>query len=60
MVVATTSFAELARMVAAQMAFADARIVVVEHPLGGADEAGVRSRAESAVEPALAQFTRRG
>ena len=34
-----------------------ARIAVVHHPLGGADEAGVLARADGAVEQALALFT---
>ena len=60
MVVATTSFVDLARRVADQMAFAGARLAVVEHPLGGADEAGVLARADGAVEQALALLTGRG
>ena len=56
--VATTSFAHLARGAADHMAFPDVRIAVVPHPLGGADEADVVARADSAVEHTLALFTR--
>ena len=55
--VATTSFAELARRVADQFAFPSARIAVVEHPLGGTAEAGVIDRADGAVETVLALLT---
>ena len=57
--VATTSFADLARRVADQFAFATARIAVVEHPLGGTAEAGVIARADGAVESVLALLTGR-
>jgi hypothetical protein len=56
-VVATTSFAHLARGAADHLAFSGVRIAVVQHPLGGADEAGVLARADGAVEQALALFT---
>jgi hypothetical protein len=58
-VVATTSFAALARRVAGQLAFPAARIAVVEHPLGGAAEVGVLERADGAVEAVLALLTGR-
>ena len=56
--VATTSFAHLARGAANHMAFPDIRIAVVQHPLGGVDEVGVIARADGAVEQVLALLTR--
>jgi hypothetical protein len=58
-VVATTSFAGLARRVADQLAFPTARIAVVEHPLGGTAEPDVLARADGAVEDVLALLTGR-
>ena len=54
---ATTAFAALASEVAATLGLPDTRIVAVEHPLGGTDEAGVIDRADSAVEPTLRLLT---
>jgi hypothetical protein len=51
--VATTSFAALARQVADAYGLPDARIAVVEHPLGGAREADVVDRAERVVDEVL-------
>ena len=48
MVVATTAFAALTRAVAERAHLPDARIVVVEHPLGGITEAEVVDRASAA------------
>jgi hypothetical protein len=59
-VVTTTSFAHLARGAADHLALPDARIAVVQHPLGGVDEAGIIARADSAVEHTLALLTGRG
>jgi len=56
-VVTTTSFAALARQMADTFGLPDARIVVVEHPLGGIDEDAVRRRAEGAVAEVLALVT---
>ncbi len=56
--VATTSFAGLARQVAAADGLAGARIAVVDHPLGGIVEADVVARAERAVDDVLALVTR--
>jgi len=56
--VATTSFAALARQVAAADGLPDARIAVVDHPLGGIGEADVVARAERAVDVVLALVTR--
>jgi hypothetical protein len=52
-VVATTSFAALAHQMADTFGLPEARIAVVEHPLGGIDEDAVRARAEEAVEQVL-------
>ena len=57
MLVATTAFSDLASEVAATMGLPDVRIVTVDHPLGGADEAAVIDRADAAVEPALLLLT---
>jgi hypothetical protein len=55
-VLATTAFERQARRVAAAYGL-DARIVVVEHPLGGVDEDGIRARADGAVEAVLGLVT---
>ena len=54
---ATTSFQSLAAGVAETLVLPDLRIVAVEHPLGGIDEAAVIGRAEEAVEPTLRLLT---
>ena len=54
---ATTSFESLAAGVAKTLDLPDLRIVAVEHPLGGIDEAAVIGRAEEAVEPTLRHLT---
>ena len=54
---ATTAFEALASEVAATLGLPGTRIVTVEHPLGGTDEAGVIDRADRAVEPALLLLT---
>jgi surfactin synthase thioesterase subunit len=59
-VVATTAFASLARQVAATYHVPDARIAVIEHPLGGISTAEVLARAEGVVEDVLALFTASG
>jgi hypothetical protein len=55
--VATASFAALARQAADAYGFPDARIVVVEHPLGGIGEDDVIARAERAVDAVLERLT---
>jgi hypothetical protein len=57
-VVATASFAALARKVAGAYGLPNARIVVVEHPLGGIDDDAVLERAEGAVGDVVALVTR--
>lgn len=54
---ATTGFESLAAGVAETLDLPDLRIVAVEHPLGGLDEAAVIGRAEEAVEPTLRLLT---
>lgn len=49
-VVTTTAFLPLAEEVASSLGFPDARIAVVEHPLGGISEADVAARAERLVD----------
>ena len=50
MVVATTPFGALAHSVADAFGLPEARIVVVEHPLGAADVETIRQRGESAAD----------
>ena len=57
MLVATTAFGALASEVAATLGLPGMRIVAVDHPLGGVDEAAVIDRGDSAVEPALRLLT---
>ncbi len=54
---ATTAFEALASEVAATLGVPDTRIVSVDHPLGGTDEAGVIDRADRAVERTLLLLT---
>ena len=54
---ATASFAALARQAADAYGFPDARIVVVEHPLGGISEDAVLARADRAVDAVLELVT---
>jgi hypothetical protein len=49
-VVATTPFAALAHSVADAFGLPDARIVVVEHPLGGTDAETIERRGEGAAD----------
>jgi hypothetical protein len=57
-VVATSSFAALAHKVAGAFGLPDARIAVIEHPLGAIDEDAVRARAASVVDDVVALVTR--
>jgi hypothetical protein len=56
-VVATREFETLARAVADRAHLPDARIVVVEHPLGGITDDEVRARSRSVVDDVIACFT---
>jgi hypothetical protein len=56
-VVATESFAGLAREEALAQGLPDARIAVVPHPIGGTKSSVLRTRADAAVDEILALFT---
>jgi hypothetical protein len=58
--VTTTKFVDLTNRVAASFGLPDARVIVVDHPLGGTDEASIIQRADAAVERAVALLTRTG
>jgi hypothetical protein len=45
--------------VAANFGLPECRIVIVEHPLGGTDEAGIVARADAAVERIITLLTGR-
>jgi hypothetical protein len=53
----TTKFELLTNKVAANFGLPDARIVVVDHPLGGTDEDTIRRWADASVEAVIAQLT---
>ena len=57
MVVTTTNFAVLTDRVAANFGLPECRVVVVEHPLGGTDEATILARADAAVDRIVKLFT---
>ncbi len=57
MIVTTTEFRSLTDQVAASLGLPDARIVEVDHPLGGTDEDTVRAWADAAVEETLRLLT---
>ena len=59
MVVTTTNFVGLTDRVAKNFGLPDCRVVVVEHPLGGTDEAAILARADAAVERIIGLFTGR-
>jgi hypothetical protein len=59
-VVATTAFEALARAVAAREHLPDARIAVVDHPLGGITDDEVLARADAVVGDVIDLCTRRG
>lgn len=55
--VTTTKFRALTDQVAASLGQPDARILEVDHPLGGTDEETIRQWADQAVEATLALLT---
>ncbi len=57
-VVATSSFSALAHQVAETYGMPHARVVVVEHPLGGISPDDVLARADAAVESVIGLVTR--
>jgi hypothetical protein len=54
----TTRFVDLTTRFAGSLGLPDCRIVVVEHPLGGTDAAGIVARADGAVEHIVAALGR--
>jgi hypothetical protein len=56
-VLTTTAFVHLTQQMADAFHLPDARIVVVQHPIGGIEEAAVIERARSIVEDVLALWT---
>ncbi len=60
MVVATTPFAALAHSVAEAIGMPNARVAVVEHPLGGVDEDAIRARADAVIDDVVALMTAPG
>jgi hypothetical protein len=58
--VTTTKFERLTTQVAASFGFPDARIAVVDHPLGGTSEEVVVQWADASVEAVLGLFTGSG
>jgi hypothetical protein len=56
-VVTTTAFAALTAQVADTLAFPDARVAVIEHPLGGIDADAVERRADGIVDRLVVLFT---
>jgi hypothetical protein len=57
-VVTTTAFEVLTRAVAERSRLPDARIAVIEHPLGGITDDDVRARAHAVVDDVVALFRR--
>jgi hypothetical protein len=57
-VVTTTGFQNLTEQVAQAFRLPDARIVVVEHPIGGIEDPAVIARAQSIVEDVLSLWTK--
>jgi hypothetical protein len=53
----TTKFADLTDRVAANFGLPDARVVVVEHPLGGTDPDTIVRWADAAVDTVIARLT---
>jgi hypothetical protein len=57
-VVTTTGFQNLTEQVAQAFRLPDARIVVVDHPIGGIEDPAVIARAQSIVEDVLSLWTK--
>jgi hypothetical protein len=57
-VVTTTKFVALTKRVALNFGLPEARISVVDHPLGGTDEATILAWADTAADEIIALFTR--
>jgi len=54
----TTKFAVLTEKVATSFGLPEARVVVVEHPLGGTDAATILAWADAAVDDVIAELAR--
>jgi hypothetical protein len=54
----TTKFELLTRKVATSFGLPDTRVVVVDHPLGGTDEATILGWADAAVDDVITQLSR--
>jgi hypothetical protein len=52
-VIATSKFAALARQSAEQSGLPDARIAVVQHPVGGISKQALRQRGDAVVEEVM-------
>ncbi len=59
-VIATTSFAELAQKAADAAGMGQARICSVPHPIGGVSRAALDDRADGAVDQIVSLFRERG
>lgn len=59
MVVTTTGFLALTMQMAVTLGLPDARVVVIEHPLGGIEEPAVLARAATITEQVLELWTKR-
>ncbi len=57
MVVTTTGFHNLTVQVANALGLPEARMVVIDHPLGGIEDDAVLARAGTIVESVLVQWT---
>jgi hypothetical protein len=58
-VVTTTKFLNLTKRVAANFGLPEARICVVEHPLGGTDDETIVAWADAAVDEIIELFTQK-
>ena len=57
MLVATDALSELAGQTATDLGLPDLRVVSIQHPIGGVDQATIEARADGAVDEVLALLT---
>jgi hypothetical protein len=57
-VIATDAFSRLARDAAKSQGLSDARIIDVEHPIGGIDDDELRGRSQTAADELLRRIGR--
>lgn len=57
---ASDAFASLATEVAADLSIPDARIVVVEHPIGGTPDEGLEARADRSIDALVRKLSAEG